>query len=48
MSVKSWIPGLYLEWKNLNYYVPAKEHNNYNFWQTCQVQKDVQILNNGE
>uniref|UniRef100_A0A1A9VCA6 ABC transporter domain-containing protein n=1 Tax=Glossina austeni TaxID=7395 RepID=A0A1A9VCA6_GLOAU len=46
MSVKSWIPGLYLEWKNLNYYVPAKEHNNYNFWQTCQVQKDVQILNN--
>ncbi|KAM7343551.1 brown isoform 2-T2 [Cochliomyia hominivorax] len=38
-------PGLCLEWKHLNYYVPAKEQNNYSFWQSCQTQKELQILN---
>uniref|UniRef100_A0A1A9X4G9 ABC transporter domain-containing protein n=1 Tax=Glossina brevipalpis TaxID=37001 RepID=A0A1A9X4G9_9MUSC len=46
MSLKTWTPGLYLEWKNLNYYVPAKEENNYSFWQSCRVQENVKILNN--
>ncbi|XP_065369460.1 protein brown [Calliphora vicina] len=37
--------GLCLEWKHLNYYVPAKEQTNYSFWQSCQTQKELQILN---
>lgn len=41
-------PGLCLEWKNLNYYVPAKEQTNYSFWQSCQNQKELQILNDGK
>ncbi|XP_075168391.1 brown [Haematobia irritans] len=38
--------GLSLEWKNLNYYVPAREENNYSFWQSCRKQRELQILNN--
>lgn len=40
--------GLSLEWKNLNYYVPAKEENNYSFWQSCRKQQELQILNDGK
>uniref|UniRef100_A0A1I8QE22 ABC transporter domain-containing protein n=1 Tax=Stomoxys calcitrans TaxID=35570 RepID=A0A1I8QE22_STOCA len=38
--------GLCLEWKNLNYYVPEREENNYSFWQCCRTQRELQILNN--
>ncbi|XP_005179101.1 protein brown isoform X1 [Musca domestica] len=37
--------GLCLEWKHLNYYVPAKEENNYSFWESCRTQRELQILN---
>lgn len=40
--------GLCLEWKHLNYYVPAKEENNYSFWESCRTQRELQILNDGK
>ncbi|XP_023302901.2 protein brown [Lucilia cuprina] len=42
---KNFTAGLCLEWKHLNYYVPAKEQTNYSFWQSCQNQKELQLLN---
>ncbi|XP_037818280.1 protein brown [Lucilia sericata] len=42
---KTFAPGLCLEWKHLNYYVPAKEQTNYSFWQSCQKQTELQLLN---
>ncbi|ALC41689.1 bw [Drosophila busckii] len=36
--------GLCLEWKQLNYYVPAQEQSNYSFWQGCRKKRELQIL----
>ncbi|XP_037944208.1 protein brown-like [Teleopsis dalmanni] len=38
--------GLLLEWKNLDYYVPANEQSNYSFWQECQKLREIRILKN--
>ncbi|KAL7737634.1 hypothetical protein ACLKA6_007742 [Drosophila palustris] len=36
--------GLCLEWKQLNYYVPAQEQSNYSFWNECRKKRELQIL----
>lgn len=36
--------GLCLEWKQLNYYVPAQEQNNYSFWNECRKKQEICIL----
>ncbi|XP_017475510.1 PREDICTED: protein brown [Rhagoletis zephyria] len=38
---------LCLEWKNLNYHVPASEQSNYAFWQECRKVKEQRILKDG-
>ncbi|XP_030386604.1 protein brown [Scaptodrosophila lebanonensis] len=37
-------PGLCLEWKRLNYYVPAQEESNYSFWNECRKKRELRIL----
>ncbi|XP_055839292.1 protein brown [Episyrphus balteatus] len=37
---------LCLEWKNINFSVPANEGNNFKFWHSCQQQKEINILHN--
>ncbi|EDW09473.1 protein brown [Drosophila mojavensis] len=36
--------GLCLEWKQLNYYVPAQEQSNYSFWNECRKRQELRIL----
>lgn len=38
--------GLCLEWKNINFSVPTSERSNFKFWQHCQEQKEINILQN--
>jgi len=40
--------GLCLEWKQLNYYVPAQEQNNYSFWNECRKKQEICILQDGK
>lgn len=40
--------GLCLEWKQLNYYVPAQEQSNYSFWNECRKQQELRILHDGK
>ncbi|KAH8370382.1 hypothetical protein KR093_003237 [Drosophila rubida] len=35
---------LCLEWKQLNYYVPAQEQSNYSFWNECKKKQELRIL----
>ncbi|XP_017073110.1 protein brown [Drosophila eugracilis] len=37
-------PSLCLEWKQLNYYVPAQEQSNYSFWNECRKKRELRIL----
>ncbi|XP_017147810.1 protein brown isoform X1 [Drosophila miranda] len=37
-------PSLCLEWKHLNYYVPAQEQSNYSFWNECRKKRELRIL----
>lgn len=39
---------LCLEWKQLNYSVPAQEQSNYSFWNECRKQSELRILHDGE
>lgn len=39
---------LCLEWKQLNYYVPAQEQSNYSFWNECRKQRELRILHDGK
>ncbi|EDW01079.1 protein brown [Drosophila grimshawi] len=39
------VGGLCLEWKHLNYYVPAQEQSNYSFWNECRKKRELRILN---
>lgn len=41
-------PSLCLEWKQLNYYVPAQEQSNYSFWNECRKKRELQILHDGK
>jgi len=41
-------PSLCLEWKNLNYYVPAQEQSNYSFWNECRKKREINILQDGK
>lgn len=39
---------LCLEWKQLNYSVPAQEQSNYSFWNECRKQSEQRILHDGK
>lgn len=39
---------LCLEWKQLNYSVPAQEQSNYSFWNECRKQSELRILHDGK
>lgn len=39
---------LCLEWKQLNFSVPAQEQSNYSFWNECRKQSEVRILHDGK